>query len=109
VRRGLDDAVGAVAALSTLAAVTVTGLCGPMSACSLDSRSATTSASSSCSRTRAIAMRSQSPVTEYTSLMPGMAEICSATSGIFLESVWMKTNAVIMVLRSKKGRSLPSA
>ena len=45
-----------------------------------------TSASSSCARTRTIAMRSTPPVTEYTSLTSGNSTMLSATAGIWSTS-----------------------
>src|SRR6478609_6978715 len=60
----------------------------------LESLSAMTSARSSCRGTLATAIRSHSPVTEYTSLMPSMADISSAVSGMRAASVLIRTNAV---------------
>jgi hypothetical protein len=51
---------------------------------------------SSWSRTRSIAMRSMSPVTEYTSLTPSRAATCCAISGMRATSALMNTMAVIM-------------
>src|SRR6185312_5683556 len=53
-----------------------------------------TSASSSCARTRTIATRSNSPVTEYTSLTSGIWAIVSATSGMRWISALTRTIAV---------------
>src|SRR5581483_6030880 len=54
-----------------------------------------TSASSSCCRTRTIATRSNSPVTEYTSLTSGICTMTSATSGMRWTSARTRTIAVI--------------
>jgi len=69
----------------------------PRTPSTFPSRSATTEASSSWWRTRAIAMRSTSPVTEYTSLMPSRSATAAATSGIRATSASMSTIAVSMV------------
>src|ERR1700761_2232556 len=60
----------------------------------LFSRPGMTSASSSCARTRTMATRSNSPVTEYTSLTPGTWAIASATSPMRWMSARTKTIAV---------------
>src|SRR6202023_3466263 len=60
----------------------------------LFSRPGITSARSSCARTRTIATRSNSPVTEYTSLTSGIWAIISATSGMRWISARTRTIAV---------------
>src|SRR5580704_1376483 len=60
----------------------------------LFSRPGMTSARSSCARTRTIATRSNSPVTEYTSLTSGIWAIVSATSGMRWISALTRTIAV---------------
>src|SRR5260370_4551753 len=57
-------------------------------------RAGMTSASSSCVRTRTIATRSNSPVTEYTSLTSWIWAIISATSGMRWISALTRTIAV---------------
>src|SRR6516162_4301207 len=53
-----------------------------------------TSASSSCARTRTMATRSNSPVTEYTSLTCGICAIAAAVSGMRATSALTRTIAV---------------
>ena len=60
----------------------------------LFSRPGMTSASSSCERTRTMATRSNSPVTEYTSLTSLIWAIVSATSGMRWMSALTRTIAV---------------
>src|SRR5580658_2957429 len=60
----------------------------------LFSRPGMTSARSSCVRTRTMATRSNSPVTEYTSLTSGIWAMISATSGMRWISARTKTIAV---------------
>src|SRR5215207_1172213 len=52
-----------------------------------------TTARSSCSATRTIATRSNSPATEYTSETPSMSAIAWAASGISSISHWIRTTA----------------
>src|SRR3954468_15280332 len=65
---------------------------------SLVRRSAMTSASCSWRRTRTIATRSISPVTEYTSVTPSRSAICCANSGMRSTDAVMSTTAVTTLL-----------
>src|ERR671935_1505035 len=60
-----------------------------------ETRRGTTSAISSYFRTRTMATRSYSPVTEYTSDTPAISRSASATSSVSPGSVWMRTIDVI--------------
>src|SRR5487761_484607 len=70
-----------------------------------------TSASSSCALTRTIATRSNSPVTEYTSLIWGICASSAAISGMRWTSAFTRTIAVTTgrLLRSSSGLERSSA
>jgi hypothetical protein len=67
------------------------------------SRPGMTLASSSCDRTRTMATRSNSPVTEYTSVTSGISAMASPVSGIAATSARTSTIAVTTFASSHTG------